>query len=383
MAKKNETTQKKISKWEAAPKSIQNLYFAMNGLFDELFDGLNSIIGPEDANNKEKALNDLLARVLDDYNELEAKHQKECGMISEYEDENTLLKESLRKQITMLNAENRESRETIELLRNYNLKQYNDYAKLESEYKEENEQLKADLEKQVAITEEIRELRDGYLTYWMEANERLGQLQTMLAAVDVTVEYEDNDGDGVGNWRVCNKLAKANEELELERYRFENELSYILDSIEAALSIQRIHLASSYDDRASYIIKKIKDDRKKYFVYESVAKSHYGLYSENHNDPETLESLKKFLMDEYKFDVIFSYTSSDDGYWTLVQRGPNVFNRKSNNFRWAFRGAMECLGMSPGAIAAEIIWTSNSKVTPTDISLKWSQRACEKFETKE
>lgn len=320
MAKKNENTQKKISKLEAAPKSIQNLYFAMNGLFDELFDGLNSIIGPEDANNKEKALIDLLTRVLDDYNELEAKHQKECGMISEYEEEI-------------------------------------------SQYKEENEQLKADLEKQVAITEEISEIRDKYLTCCVDAEYRLDQLLILLAAVDVTVEHEDNDNDGVGNWRVCNTLKMKNLELEVERYRYEHRLNSILEEIETALDIQRIHLSSSYDDRADHIIKKIGERVK-----------------EEPNKPESLESLKKFLMDEYKFDVTFIRTSPDEGFWKLIQRGPNVFNRKSNNFRWAFRGAMECLGMSPGAIAAEIIWTSNSKVTPTDISLKWSQRACEYYE---
>jgi hypothetical protein len=314
MAKKNETTQKKkVSKWEAAPNSIKDLYFAIGGVFD----GLSSIIDPEEADNEEKALIDLLARVLDDYNELEAKHQKDTGMISEYEEEL-------------------------------------------SECKEENKQTKADLKEQVSITEALRELRDEYLSHWMVANEKLGQLRTLLAAVDVTTRHEDKDND--------------------ERYRYEQRLNSILEEIEAALGIQRIYLSSSYDDRADYIIKKIKDDRKKYFVYESVAKSHYGLHSENHNGPETLESLKTFLKDEYKFDAIFLYTCPDDGYWTLVQRGPNVFNRKSNNFRWAFRGAMECLGMSPGAIAAEIRWTSNSKVTPTDISAKWSQRACEIYD---
>lgn len=89
MAKKNENTQKKVSKWGVAPKSIKDLYFAINGVFD----GLSSIIDPEEADNEEKALIDLLARVLDDYNELEAKHQKDTGMISEYAEENARLKQ--------------------------------------------------------------------------------------------------------------------------------------------------------------------------------------------------------------------------------------------------------------------------------------------------
>ena len=329
MAKKNETTQKKVSKWEVAPKSIKDLYFAINGVFD----GLSSIIDPEEADNEKKALIDLLARVLDDYNELEAKHQKECGMISEYEEENRNLKNELNNKIDVCNA----------------------------------------LENDIGI----------YWSNWVNANEKLGQLRTLLAVVDVTTKYEDNDNDGVGNWRVRNNLEKKNRELEDELYRYKLELNCALENIEAALGIQRIHLATSYGDRADYIIKKIKDDRSKYFVYESVAKSHYGLHSGGHNGPETLESLKKFLMDEYKFDAEFIHTSPDDGYWTLVQRGPNVFNRKSNNFRWAFQGAMRCLGMSSSAIVAETRWTGNTTVTPGDIAAKWDKRACEKFETKE
>jgi hypothetical protein len=252
-----------------------------------------------------------------------------------------------------------------------------------SECKEENKQIKAELEEQVSITEALRELRDEYLSHWMVANEKLGQLRTLLAAVDVTTRHEDKDNDGVGHWCVCNNLVKKNLELEDERYRYEQRLNSILEEIEAALGIQRIHLSSSYDDRADYIIKKIKEDRTIYSLNKIIERSNYGLCDRNCNGPETLESLKTFLKDEYKFDAIFLYTGPDDGYWTLIQRGPNVFNRKSNNFRWAFRGAMECLGMSPGAIAAEIRWTSNSKVTPTDVAAKWSQRACEKFETKE
>jgi hypothetical protein len=334
MAKKNETTQKKkVSKWDVAPKSIKDLYFAIGGVFD----GLSSIIDQEEADNEDKALIDLLARVLDDYNELEAKHQKECGMMSEYEEEL-------------------------------------------SECKEDNKQIKADLEEQVSITEALRELRDECLSHWMVANEKLGKLRTLLAAVDVTASYENNDNDGVGNWTVCNNLVKKNLELEDERYRYELELNRALENIEAALGIQRVHLTSSYGDRADYIIKKIKEDRTIYSLNKIIERSNYGFCDRNCNGPETLESLKTFLKDEYKFDAIFLYTCPDDGYWTLVQRGPNVFNRKSNNFRWAFRGAMECLGMSPGAIAAEIRWTSNSKVTPTDISAKWSQRACEIYD---
>jgi hypothetical protein len=310
MAKKNENTQKKVSKWEAAPKSIKDLYFAIGGLFD----GLSSVIDPEEADNEDKALIDLLARVLDDYNELEAKHQKDTGMISEYE--------------------------------------------------EENRNFKSELDIKTDVCNALQNDIDIYRSNWVNANEKLGQLRTLLAAVDVTTRHEDKDNDGVGHWCVCNNLVNKNLDLEDEIHRYEQELHCILKNIEASLGIQRIHLATSYEDRADYIIKKIKDDKINYCL----------------NDPESLESLKTFLKDEYKLDAIFLYTGPDDGYWTLIQRGPNVFNRKSNNFRWAFRGAMECLGMSSGAIAAEIRWTSNSKVTPTDIAAKWSQRACEIYD---
>ena len=65
---------KKISKWDAAPKSIKNMQEIVNALYDPLPDEQNPII-------------DALSKVLDDYNELEAKYQKQCGMISEYEEE--------------------------------------------------------------------------------------------------------------------------------------------------------------------------------------------------------------------------------------------------------------------------------------------------------
>lgn len=71
---------KKISKWDAAPESIKNMQELVNALYDPLPDEQNPII-------------DALSKVLDDYNKLEAKHQLDCGLISDYAEENARLKQ--------------------------------------------------------------------------------------------------------------------------------------------------------------------------------------------------------------------------------------------------------------------------------------------------
>ena len=71
---------KKVSKWDAAPESIKNMRELVNALYDPLPDEQNPII-------------DALSKVLDDYNELEAKHQSDCGLISDYAEENARLKQ--------------------------------------------------------------------------------------------------------------------------------------------------------------------------------------------------------------------------------------------------------------------------------------------------
>lgn len=73
---------KKANKWEAAPESIRKLKKAINGTAD----GMSIIGGLNTANDWEQHLIDILNKVLDDYNELEAKHNADCGLISKLEE---------------------------------------------------------------------------------------------------------------------------------------------------------------------------------------------------------------------------------------------------------------------------------------------------------
>lgn len=82
---------KKVNKWEAAPESIRKLKEAINGTVD----GLSIAGGLDDPNEWERELIDILKKVLDDYNELETKHNADCGLISKLEEENEDLESKL------------------------------------------------------------------------------------------------------------------------------------------------------------------------------------------------------------------------------------------------------------------------------------------------
>lgn len=91
---------KKISKWDAAPESICKMLSTINGLRHGLttvegfrceeVDELGHIVLFK--NIVTGKLADELKEVLDDYNKLEAKHQLDCGLISDYAEENAQLK---------------------------------------------------------------------------------------------------------------------------------------------------------------------------------------------------------------------------------------------------------------------------------------------------
>lgn len=84
MDKKNDIQVNKISKWEAAPKNMGTLF-----TYIELVIGMACSLSPEIRDN----LYDLLDKTLDEYNKLEAKHQLDCGLISDYAEENARLKQ--------------------------------------------------------------------------------------------------------------------------------------------------------------------------------------------------------------------------------------------------------------------------------------------------
>lgn len=81
---------KKISKWDAAPESIKNLLNVVSGVCDGM---IYRSISPSEADESEDLIKDAISKVLDDYNKLETKHQLDCGLISDYAEENARLKQ--------------------------------------------------------------------------------------------------------------------------------------------------------------------------------------------------------------------------------------------------------------------------------------------------
>lgn len=84
MDKNNDIQVNKVSKWEAAPENMGSLF-----TYIELVIGMACCLPHEIHDN----LYDLMDKTLDEYNELEAKYQESCGMISQYEEENRILRE--------------------------------------------------------------------------------------------------------------------------------------------------------------------------------------------------------------------------------------------------------------------------------------------------
>lgn len=92
MDKNNDIKVNKVSKWDAAPESIKEMHDIITGVCDVLIDY-------DDDNKCEKMMVDALSKVLDDYNELEAKHNTDCGLISQYEEENRIMQGQMKKLI--------------------------------------------------------------------------------------------------------------------------------------------------------------------------------------------------------------------------------------------------------------------------------------------
>lgn len=96
MDKNNDIQVNKVSKWEAAPVSIKNLRnYILESWKNYAAPPCCPPLDPSDQDVICEDMMQLLEPVLDDYNELEAKYQKQCGMISEYEEENRDLKSEL------------------------------------------------------------------------------------------------------------------------------------------------------------------------------------------------------------------------------------------------------------------------------------------------
>lgn len=84
----------KISKWKAAPKSIKNLRnYILESWKNYAAPPCCPPLDPSCQDSIYESMMALLKSVLDDYNKLEAKHQLDCGLISDYAEENARLKQ--------------------------------------------------------------------------------------------------------------------------------------------------------------------------------------------------------------------------------------------------------------------------------------------------
>lgn len=100
MDKNNDIQVNKVSKWEAAPVSIKNLRNYILECWKNY--AAPPCCPPLDSSCQDsicESMITLLESVLDDYNELEAKYQESCGMISQYEEENRIMQGQVKKLI--------------------------------------------------------------------------------------------------------------------------------------------------------------------------------------------------------------------------------------------------------------------------------------------
>lgn len=98
MDKNNDIQVIKISKWADAPISIKNMRnYILESWKNYAAPPCCPPLDPSCQDSICESMMTLLESVLDDYNELEARHQESCGMISQYEEENRILRDQRKK----------------------------------------------------------------------------------------------------------------------------------------------------------------------------------------------------------------------------------------------------------------------------------------------
>lgn len=213
---------KKVNKWEAAPESIKllhNAFIAFNTLsYEELDDKVDW-----------DELDELLVDVLAKYNELEAKHNADCGLISKLEEENkayeTLTAElnndvdelvykvnNLEKMVEFHKGEVKELVKTADKVRD---KHENEVCMLKKDihdlevkvkyYKEDNDDLECAVSKYKALYEGLESTVDSVTRERNHFEYTLSQLIEQLKIKnDVHVDINERVD---GNYKVENKRA--------------------------------------------------------------------------------------------------------------------------------------------------------------------------------
>lgn len=285
---------KKVNKWEAAPESIRKLKEAINGTVDGL-----SIAGElVDADEWEQDLIDILGKVLDDYNELEAKHNADCGLISKLEEENkayeTLAAElhndtdelertinDLEKMVEFHKGEVKELVKTADKVRD---KHENEVRMLKKDvhdlevkvkyYKEDIEDLECEASKYRALYEGL-DKQDG----------KIADLESKLGSVT----RERNHAEHIltelieqltsVSFDLC-EVIEGYEKLKNENNNLKQSLLNILEMLETKVGLCRVRLLDSYENRANLIA--VEHD-KLLIKYEKLKEKNKTLISERDN----------------------------------------------------------------------------------------------------
>lgn len=218
---------KKVNKWEAAPENIKLLHNAFTAFNTMSYDELDDKVDWDE-------LDGLLAVVLKEYNELEAKHNADCGLISKLEEENktyeTLAAElhndtdelertinNLEEMVEFHKGEVKKLVETADIVRD---KHENEVCMLKKDisdlqvkvkyYKEDIEDLECEASKYKALYEGLESKLDSVTRERNHAEYTLSQLIEQLKIKNDV--YVDIDECVDGNYKVENKRAAVLQE---------------------------------------------------------------------------------------------------------------------------------------------------------------------------
>lgn len=278
---------KKVNKWDAAPESIGKLKHDLRFLLDRLEVRTYDIDDPEYKELVDEIFKGL-DKTLDDFNELEARHQKDIGLISQYEEENKKLQtdycdiiemdlnqryhkrfNDLKSKLEAKDKECTELRESNELCMKAHLRLIDESTELTTENAElrsqcefkddalqkmikevaELEKEKIDLEVQLAQSDELRYRAAKYAwtikTVLKKASFSPGHVAEELRFVarksttpkDVQERWEGYADELLGEHSKLidkiNQLEEKNEELKVENNNLTTDNKRLNDAVEA------------------------------------------------------------------------------------------------------------------------------------------------------
>lgn len=248
MDKNNDIQVNKISKWDAAPKDMGALF-----TYIDMVIGMACCLPQEIHDN----LYDLMDKMLDDYNELEAKYQEACGMISQYEEENRILCSQRKKLI----VENKELRSECESKEDILGKMIQEVTELEKEKIELEDRLvlvkHCNLQESIEKEHTISDLEAGIKDFEVQVQVNTGIASAFESEIKQVIElaksygliiYDDRKDaipDDAVNIGMCGYYYVLDRDIKNENQRLKdrcNELAY-----------QARRLEKKNDELSSYV----------------------------------------------------------------------------------------------------------------------------------